>query len=427
MNILILGATGFIGSAIAAQLLADGCTVTGLARNPDRARVRQPAIRWIRADLEKMTNVADWGPVLEGQHVVVNSAGALQDGLSDNLAATQQRAMIALQQAARPAGVTLIVQISARTDGAGSHLPFLTTKRAADTALAASGLPYVILRPSLVLGRNAHGGTALLRALASFPLALPLIHADSPVETVAAEDVASAVLAAISDALPSGSDIELAAEERHTLASLVKLHRAWLGLPDAPVISIPPAIARPVSWLADIAGHLGWRSPLRSTAMTVMSEGVRMDRPTPSGLPTLSAAETLAAHPSGVQDLWFARLYLLKAPVIAGLSLFWLLSGLIPLLAPAQASAHFLPFMPAGAAVTVTVLTCLIDIALGAAVLLRPFARRALLGMLVVSLAYLLGGTMLESALWLDPLGPLVKILPSLLLTLAALAILDER
>jgi hypothetical protein len=38
-----------------------------------------------------------------------------------------------------------------------------------------------------------------------------------------------------------------------------------------------------------------------------------------------------------------------------------------------------------------------------------------------------LGGTMLESALWLDPLGPLVKILPSLLLTLAALAILDER
>ena len=427
MNILILGATGFIGSAIAARSLADGYTVTGLARNPDRARVRQPAIRWIRADLEKMTNVADWASVLEGQHVVVNSAGALQDGLSDNLAATQQRAMIALQQAARPAGVTLIVQISARTDGAGSHLPFLTTKRAADTALAASGLPYVILRPSLVLGRNAHGGTALLRALASFPLALPLIHADSPVETVAAEDVASAVSAAISGALPSGSDIELAAEERHTLASLVKLNRAWLGLPDAPVISIPPAIARPVSWLADIAGHLGWRSPLRSTAMTVMSEGVRMDRPTPSGLPTLSAAETLAAHPSGVQDLWFARLYLLKAPVIAGLSLFWLLSGLIPLLAPAQASAHFLPFMPAGAAVTVTALTCLIDIALGAAVLLRPFARRALLGMIAVSLAYLAGGTVLEPALWLDPLGPLVKVLPSLLLTLAALAILDER
>ena len=74
-----------------------------------------------------------------------------------------------------------------------------------------------------------------------------------------------------------------------------------------------------------------------------------------------------------------------------------------------------------------TIITCLIDIALGAAVLVRPFARRALAGMLIVSLAYLAGGTVLEPALWLDPLGPLVKVLPSLLLTLAALAILDER
>ena len=83
--------------------------------------------------------------------------------------------------------------------------------------------------------------------------------------------------------------------------------------------------------------------------------------------------------------------------------------------------------MPAGAAMTLTLVTCLIHIALGAAVLVRPLSRRALLGMLFVSLAYLAGGTVLEPALWLDPLGPLVKVLPSLLLTLAALAILDER
>jgi uncharacterized protein YbjT (DUF2867 family) len=426
MNILILGATGFIGSVIAARLADEGHVVTGLGRNAARAAIKQPAIQWRRADLSQMTRPDDWRDILKGQHAVVNCAGALQDGLSDDLSATQTAAMLALHAAAKPASI-LIVQISARTDGAGSNLPFLATKRAADTALASSGLPYVILRPSLVLGRNAHGGTALLRALAAFPFVLPLIHADSPVETVAAEDVAAAVSAAISGSLPSGSDIELAAEEQHTLASLVKLHRAWLGLPDAPILSIPPLLARPVTWLADIAGHLGWRSPLRSTAMAVMSEGVSMNSPTPSGLPALSAAATLAANPSGVQDLWFARLYLLKAPVISGLSLFWLLSGLIPLLAPGQASAHFLPFMPAGAAMVLTVLTCLIDMALGAAVLLRPFARRALLGMLTVSLAYLAGGTILEPALWLDPLGPLVKILPSLLLTLAALAILDER
>ncbi|MNE64505.1 hypothetical protein D3C80_1599220 [compost metagenome] len=65
--------------------------------------------------------------------------------------------------------------------------------------------------------------------------------------------------------------------------------------------------------------------------------------------------------------------------------------------------------------------------ALGLAVLVRPFARRTMLGMLIVTAAYLAGGTVLEPGLWFDPLGPLVKVLPSILLTLVALATLDER
>ncbi|THA69650.1 hypothetical protein E5176_01335 [Ensifer adhaerens] len=49
------------------------------------------------------------------------------------------------------------------------------------------------------------------------------------------------------------------------------------------------------------------------------------------------------------------------------------------------------------------------------------------LGMLALSVAYLASATLVEPQLWADPLGPLVKVLPSLLLTLATLAILDER
>jgi uncharacterized protein YbjT (DUF2867 family) len=423
MNILILGATGFIGSVVAARLVADGHAVTGLGRNPARARLKQPAIGWRQADLSRMTKPEDWDDLLEGQHAVVNCAGALQDGMSDDLAATQAEAMLTLYAAAKRAR-PLIVQISARTDGPAGDLPFLATKRRADEALAASGLPHLILRPSLVLGRNAHGGSSLLRALAAFPLVLPLVHAESPVETLSVDDVAEAVSRAVAGDLRG--DIVLAADEVLTLAELVRLHRQWLGLPPASVIALVPWLARPVTWLADMAGLLGWRSPLRSTAMTVMAEGIRSVK-AGNGLAATSAAATLAANPSGVQDLWFARLYLLKPLVISGLSAFWLLSGLFPLLAPAQASAHLLPFMPAGAAMALTIITCLVDIALGAAVLARPLARRALLGMLAVSLAYLAGATLLEPALWLDPLGPLVKVLPSILLTLAALAILDER
>ncbi|TIW18998.1 MAG: NAD-dependent epimerase/dehydratase family protein, partial [Mesorhizobium sp.] len=216
MNILILGATGFIGSAVAAKLAGEGHQVTGLGREPARAALKMPRARWLKADLAGMTRSQDWQGVLDGQQAVVNCAGALQGGLSDDVGATQERAMLALYEAARGQDL-LIVQISAETERAGSDLPFLDTKRRADAALAASGVRHVILRPALVLGRNAHGGSALLRALAAFPFVVPLAYADSPVMTVALDDVASAVSAAVQGKLPSGSDIALGSDDRLTL------------------------------------------------------------------------------------------------------------------------------------------------------------------------------------------------------------------
>ncbi|MGK6316002.1 SDR family oxidoreductase [Neorhizobium sp. DT-125] len=427
MNILILGATGFIGSAILQRLAAEGHHVTGLGRNPQRACRKWPAAEWVKADLSELSAAA-WRPLIEDQDVIVNCAGALQDGPSDDLAATQERAMLALYEAAQAAGGRLIIQISARTDGAAANLPFLATKRRADEALAASALPFIILRPALVLGRNAHGGTALLRSLASFPgPSLPLVHAERPVETVSLDDVAASVSLAIGGGIPLHSDLDLAAERKLTLSELVGMHRAWLGLPPARIIPLPASVAMPVSLAADLAGRLGWRSPLRSTAMAVMSEGVVSTRLQPAGLSLADAAATLAGHPSGVQDLWFARLYLMKPVVIVTLALFWLLSGAIPLFDLNAAAMHFPPFLSASAATTLTIVTCLIDMLLGLAVLFRPFARKALAGMIAVSLAYLAGGTLLEPQLWLDPLGPLVKVLPSIVLTLVSLAILDER
>ncbi|WP_137157898.1 SDR family oxidoreductase [Rhizobium sp. FKL33] len=429
MKILILGATGFIGSAITDALATRSHQILALGRNTRRAEAREAQLNrdvsWLTSDLSGFRQASDWTRLLDGVEVVVNCAGALQDGLSDNLAATQRDAMLALYNAAaRTQKIRRIVQISADTDGAGADAAFLATKRAADDALKASGLDHVILRPALVIGRNAFGGTALIRALAALPFVLPLIDHDSPVATVALSDVAAEVVAAVEGETQAGADLHLASPEIPTLAELVKLHRRWLGLPDAPVIALPALVGRPVGAVADLLGRLGWRSPLRSTALRVMSGGLTARSPV-EGL--LNAGQTLAAHPAGVQDLWFARLYFKKPLLFFTLSLFWLLSGLIPLLDPMRAGANFLPFMPWSAALGVTLATCALDIALGLAVAVRPWSRRALWGMLATSLAYIVGGTLLQPDLWLDPLGPLVKVTPSLALTLVALAILDER
>ena len=57
----------------------------------------------------------------------------------------------------------------------------------------------------------------------------------------------------------------------------------------------------------------------------------------------------------------------------------------------------------------------------------KPTHRPALAASLLVCLAYLAAGTLLQPGLWLDPLGPLVKIFPVIGLTALVAAIGDDR
>jgi uncharacterized protein YbjT (DUF2867 family) len=428
MRVLILGGNGFIGSEVCRVLANSGHRVTALARDPGSAARRLSGIAWLRRDLRRMQSAADWD-FLADFDAVVNCAGALQDSARDDVAAVQRGAMLALYDAARAAGIRLIVQVSARTDGPGSDGKFLASKRDTDAALAESGVPFVIVRPAIVVGRNAHGGSALLRALAAVPCRTPLVSAEVPMQFTALSDVANAVRHAIEGRLPDGSDVALGGAETLTLREAVALHRGWLGLPPAKAINVPRWLAASIVLLADLLGLLGWRSPLRSTAIELAAGGaVAATGDSSAEMPSASLADTLGANPAGVQDLWFARLYLLKPIVIGALGLFWLASGTVALLRFDQSAAVLSDALGTrGAAQLLTLVTSLADILLGAAVLIRRYARPPLTGMVLVSLAYVAAATILTPGLWLDPLGPLVKVLPSIVLALLALAILDER
>jgi uncharacterized protein YbjT (DUF2867 family) len=424
MRVLILGGNGFIGTAVARSLAARGHLVVALARNTEIVARRHPDIDWVKADLARLSRREDWLPLLEGVDAVVNCAGALQDGPRDDVTAVQFSAMSALYQTASP---RLIVQISARTDDVAANSPFFATKRQADAALRDSGLAFVILRPAIVIGRAAHGGSALLRALAAFPLITPLVFGDSRMQFVSLEDVASAVADALSGDIAAGSDLDLAAPQSMTLAQAIARHRQWLGLPPARPLALPGIIAKIVSGAADLLGRFGWRSPLRSTALEIAAGGVG-GHATDAGRNLRSLDQTLATNPAGVQELWFARLYLLKPLVLGTLCLFWLLSGLVALLRFDASSAHLAAAgAPVALAQAITLATSLADIALGIGLAIRRCAKPALNGMIALSLAYLASATMLAPDLWADPLGPLVKVLPSIVLALVALATLDER
>ena len=426
MKVLVLGANGFIGSGVCRKLLADGHSVSGIGRNVARASRMMPDVLWTQIDIARLQQPENWRALVEGMEAIVNCAGALQDGARDDLAALQDRAMRALYEAAKAEGVKMVVQISAPMDTA-ADTPFLATKQSADEALKASGLPHVILRPSLVIGRNAFGGTALIRALAAFPLVTPVAYPQNPVETVALDDVADTVADALTGKVGTGSDLYLAGDSG-PLSGLVAMHRSWLGLPPARTVAIPNAIAGIVSAGADLLGYLGWRSPMRSTAMAVMAGGVTGSTHERADRPLKSLTQVLQEAPADIQDLWAARLWLLKFPVLATLALFWIVSGLVTL-HDVQGAAEFMIEFVGNIPMArfYTVLAALLDIAIGLLALHASTARLALWAMILVSVIYLVAASLFTPWLWLDPLGALVKVVPQIVLAVVGLAVLRER
>src|SRR5262249_53064081 len=145
------------------------------------------------------------------------------------------------------------------------------------------------------------------------------------------------------------------------------------------------------------------------------------------GIRPKSLAGILAAHPSTVQDRWFARVYFLKPIAIASLSALFIVTGLVTLGPGWEEGMAALARLPAGGAAAVLVAGAVLDVVLGAALLVPRLARPALLTMLALTPLYLLVATVLDPGLWTDPFGRLLKTVPVLALMLIALAILDER
>jgi hypothetical protein len=160
----------------------------------------------------------------------------------------------------------------------------------------------------------------------------------------------------------------------------------------------------------------------------VLSEGIVGDPTTfanidPRGLSNLRL--TLRHIPSTLQERWYSRLYLVMPVTLAILFLFWVLTGLIALL-DLDESVRMVGLSEDAGRVAV-ISGAILDISLGLAVLYRPWSRMACWGMAGVTLSYIVVGSVVRPDLWMDPLGPLLKAVPILMLTLIVALLLEQR
>ena len=430
MRVLVLGGYGLIGLEVIRALRRSGHEVTGFGRSAATGRRLASGIGWRQGDMRDLLTPQDWALHLAGMDAVVNAAGALQDGPQDNLEAVHHTAIRALLAACAQQGVERFLQISAVGAAPEARTAFLVTKAAGDAAVRASALEWTILRPGLVISAGAYGGTTLLRMLAAFPLVQPIVLADARVQTVAGGDVGEAVRAVLAGEVAPRHDYDLVEDATHTLGDVVKAVRVWVGRDGVPVWSLPRWLGFALARVADVGGLLGWRSPLRTTALKSLADGVVGD-PAPwraaGGLPLKSLHQTLASLPATAQERVFGRAQLVFPVLLLTLSNFWLTSGLVGLWQRGPAADVLAGRVDSAMATWLVALGIVADLAIGAGLLFRRWTRRMAWASILMSFGYLAAGMWLTPELWFDPLGPFVKVFPAMALALAVAALVEDR
>ncbi|SEN01592.1 SDR family oxidoreductase [Bradyrhizobium sp. OK095] len=435
-SILVLGASGLIGRFVTDDLRARGFRVVGVARSLSPAQTMSALdieLPILSLDAAALTRLLKERAV----DLVVNCLGVLQDGPGSDTNAVHRDFVARLLQAIPDSGRAIrLVHISIPGAAEADRTAFATTKRDAERLIAASGIPHAILRPGFVVAPSAYGGSAMLRALAAFPLDLPTAEMVTPFQPVAVDDISATIawLAArdIDDASVKAVSWDLMLSEPITMAGVIKQFRLAFGTAGWARIAMPSFLLDLGAKIGDLANYLGWMPPMRSTAIAELRRGVTGDPSAwiaATGIAPKTLTDTLGRHPATIQDKWFARLFLIKALIFASLVAFWLVSGFIALFVSYRAAVGILSAhnFPPALVDPITIGTSLMDMSIGGLIAFRRTAGVGLVAGIVASLGYMFGAAILTPDLWIEPLGALVKTGPAIVLMLVALLMLDNR
>ncbi|NPV85660.1 MAG: NAD(P)H-binding protein [Anaerolineae bacterium] len=250
MMILVTGGTGFVGRALARQLVANGESVRILLR-PSPLSPNLPRGVSVEVVVCSLSDERGLQAAMKGVNVVYHLAGSERRGTRADLLGVDVNGARTLARAAMQAGVERVIYLSHLGADRFSAYPVLKAKAIAENYLMHSGVGYTIFRSAIIYGENDQFSTMFARLLKLSPgLFLLPGGGNTLLQPIWVEDLVTCMIYALDDAETVGQIISVGGTEYFSFRQIIEILMEVTATRRR-LVSIQPAYLRMITLLIE--------------------------------------------------------------------------------------------------------------------------------------------------------------------------------
>jgi NADH dehydrogenase len=252
--ILVTGAAGYVGNNLVRRLVQAGKPVRAMVHNRAKAETRLADIRdkvdIVAGDVTRPETLVS---ALAGASAVVHLAAIAIEHGENTYERVNTQGTIHMVDAAKAAGVRRFINMSQNGADSASPYRFLASKGRAQDYVAASGLDWTALRPSVIWGTQDEFANVQARLIKLTPLIFPIVgDGQALFQLVWVGDVVEATARCLDDDRTTGQEYGLGGPEVLTYAEIVARVLKTLGARRL-TVRVPVPLLRPLIKLMEIA------------------------------------------------------------------------------------------------------------------------------------------------------------------------------
>ncbi len=256
--LFLAGGTGFVGTALLEALLRQGLSVRCLARDQQKAlSLKEKGIEPHIGDITDRDSLKD---ALKGVDTVVHLVGIMEGSPADFKRIHVDGTENLINEALR-AGVKLFFYQSALGASIKGDTAYEKTKAMAEEIVISSGIPYIIFRPSLIIGRWDGFTKKLMTLIKNLPIIPVPGDGRARFQPLYIEDWVRVFLRAVIEQKVKNRIFEIGGPEHLTYNEIIQTLMDAMGI-KKPVIHIPQWLLKTGLPAGKIIKKLGIDIPL---------------------------------------------------------------------------------------------------------------------------------------------------------------------